>query len=199
MLSRTAWPVSWLLFRACVALKQVMAAKKKPPVRRVRKGIKLRTTLLVIGLCGLNGLLMADPAVIAVSDQAGHLKNDNIQPVCQLNSSILPPTGELPPDSAQLRFGEAPVIEAGTFTGRDWMNYGYFWQASALCHRPIYLEERAVERAGFRAGYGLQPAVSATHFVAGLSALPVRVALQPPWRCEYTLGQERPGTRRCSR
>ena len=130
-------------FAACVALKQVMAAKKKPSTRRIRNGVKLRAiAFLATGIAAANTALFAEPAVSIVSDQAGTLKDDQIQPIRRLDTSIAPPAGELPPDSALLRFGEAPVIEASSLTGRDWLNYAYFWQASALCHGPIYLEER---------------------------------------------------------
>jgi hypothetical protein len=199
MLSRTARSMSWTFFRACVALKQVLAAKKKRPVRRASAGAKLRTVgFLATGIAAATSALCAEPAIIAVSDQAITLPHEKIQPIRGLSTSIAPPAGELPPDSALLRFGDAPVIEASNIGGRDWLNYAYFWQASALCHRPVYLEERAVERVGLRARFGLQPAVSAAHFFAGVPTLPVQMAIKPPWQCDYTLGIVRPGDAPCS-
>jgi len=171
----------WLLFRACVTLRRILAARQRPVARRTRKAV----LLAAIWLAGGRDLLGEETSFSAA---------DEIRPIHALGVSIAPPAGELPPDDAQIRFARAPVIDAASIGGRDWLEYAYFWQAPALRHRPLYFEEPNLERYGHTAGCLLQPVVSAAHFFSAVPALPLKMALRRPHSGHYTLGHSRPGS-----
>jgi hypothetical protein len=173
-----------LFFKACVTLRRILAARKGPIVRRIRKAALL-AAIWFAGAGGLMGEEMSAPLT------------ELIKPIHQLGTAISPPAGELPPDVAQVRFANAPLIAAESYGGRGWMAYTYFWQAPALCHRPVYFEEPNLERYGYNAGCLLQPFVSGAHFFSAVPALPVRMALERPHVGRYTLGYARPGSAPC--
>ncbi len=80
-----------------------------------------------------------------------------------------------------------------TFIPRDWAAITYTWKASALCHKPLYFEEVALERYGHSRGPILDPLVSAAHFFVTVPLLPYEMGVEPPCECEYSLGYYRPG------
>jgi hypothetical protein len=173
----------WLLFKACVTLRRILAARKRPTVRRIRKAA-LIAGFWIAGTGWLVGEEMSAPIT------------EQIRPIRQLGTSIAPPPGELPPDVAQVQFANAPVV-AEFDGGRGWLGYMYFWQAPALCHRPVYFEEPNLERYGYQAGYLLQPLFSGAHFFSAVPALPVRMAIARPHVGRYALGYARPGSAPC--
>ncbi|NIP84951.1 MAG: hypothetical protein GTO03_05095 [Planctomycetales bacterium] len=67
------------------------------------------------------------------------------------------------------------------------------WTASGLCHKPLYFEERGLERYGHSTGPYTQPLLSAAHFFGTLPILPYKLGLRTPNECVYTLGHYRPG------
>jgi hypothetical protein len=67
------------------------------------------------------------------------------------------------------------------------------WTASGLCHKPLYFEQRNLERYGHATGPLTQPILSAAHFFSTLPVLPYRMGLRPPNECVYALGHYRPG------
>lgn len=77
---------------------------------------------------------------------------------------------------------------------RNWMPSVFAYQASALCHKPLYFEEVQLERYGHTTGSLTQPFVSGAHFFASLATLPYQMAISPPMECEYALGYYRPGS-----
>ena len=77
--------------------------------------------------------------------------------------------------------------------GRHWEPLTTTWKASALCHKPLYFEQMAVERYGHSFGPVAQPIVSAAHFFGHVATLPYNVGINPPNECRYTLGYYRPG------
>ncbi|WP_145291309.1 hypothetical protein [Pirellulimonas nuda] len=86
-------------------------------------------------------------------------------------------------------------VDDGTpFAGRCWPSVTYMWKASALCHKPLFFEDVALERYGHSHGPFLQPLVSGAHFFGRLPALPYCMGLTPPNECMYTLGYYRPGS-----
>jgi hypothetical protein len=116
------------------------------------------------------------------------------KPLGELGIGIEPPAGQLPTnraaacwDSINSRFG--PL--AGT---RTWTGFDYYWDATCLCHRPLYFEEINLERYGYGCGWCLQPAASAAHFFGTVPALPYLAAVDCPHECIYTLGHYRPGS-----
>ena len=77
---------------------------------------------------------------------------------------------------------------------RTWLASSWQWQASALCHKPLYFEEVQLERYGHTTGPFTQPWVSGAHFFLNIAALPYHMAYQPPHECQYALGYYRPGS-----
>jgi hypothetical protein len=76
---------------------------------------------------------------------------------------------------------------------RVWGRTTFMWKASALCHKPAYFEDEALERYGHTWGPWFQPFVSGGHFFLTLPAVPYIMGLYPPQECIYTLGYYRPG------
>ncbi len=77
---------------------------------------------------------------------------------------------------------------------RGWMPSTVAWHASALCHKPLYFEQVQHERYGHSAGPFRQPWIDGAHFFGSAIMLPYKMALDPPWECEYALGYYRPGS-----
>jgi hypothetical protein len=181
----------FLFFRACVALRRILAARRRPVVRRVRKA----ALVAALGCATLGGVKAGDEheATGIQSHDSARLQGDVIRPIRELGTSIAQPPGELPIDFAQKRFAQAPVLDE-TVDGRDWLGYAYFWEAPALAYHPLYLEERMVERYGYNAGCILQPVISGAHFFSAVPALPVKMVLERPCTCVYPLGFARPGS-----
>jgi hypothetical protein len=77
---------------------------------------------------------------------------------------------------------------------RTWLASSFHYQASAVCHKPLYFEEVQLERYGHTAGPVRQPILSGCHFVMNLALLPYRMGINPPTECQYALGYYRPGS-----
>jgi len=124
----------------------------------------------------------ASPAVQPEPSQPGRVV---VQPQNPLRS--------VPPDLAAAFFDREPALMQRTGTSRVWADTVEAWEAPALCHRPLYFEDEALERYG--RSYGLaQPAVSAAHFAGRIAMWPYLAGAFPPHECIYTLGRGRPGT-----
>lgn len=76
---------------------------------------------------------------------------------------------------------------------RDWIPQTYAWQASALCHKPLYFENVQLERYGHTHGPLRQPIHSVGHFFVSLVTVPYQTGIQPVTDCQYALGFYRPG------
>jgi hypothetical protein len=89
----------------------------------------------------------------------------------------------------------APINDsAGPLAGaRCWSATTFAWNATCLCHRPLYFEEINLERYGYGCCESLQPAASAAHFFATIPTLPYCIGTDCPCECIYTLGHYRPG------
>jgi hypothetical protein len=115
------------------------------------------------------------------------------KPIGAVTVAITNPAGDLPADLAASQFAQAGVLDTTAVESRNWMEYSYFWQASAFCSGPLYFEEPNLERYGYKLGC-LQPAVSAAHFFATIPLLPYKMVVHPPHECVYSLGYYRPGS-----
>ncbi len=80
-----------------------------------------------------------------------------------------------------------------TFEPRHWPQITYTWKATALCHKPLYFEERALERYGHTVGH-FQPFVSGASFFGTLPILPYKMGMHSPWECMYALGYYQPNS-----
>ncbi|MEM8865162.1 MAG: hypothetical protein AAGF31_06395 [Planctomycetota bacterium] len=85
------------------------------------------------------------------------------------------------------------IDDGQPFAPRSWVPITYMWKASALCHKPLYFEQKALERYGHSFGPYLDPVVAGAHFFTRLPVLPYCMGLKTPTECVYTLGHYRPG------
>ena len=108
-------------------------------------------------------------------------------------------SGEAPADVAAPSSGPEQTV-GGRETQRGFADSMFFWQASNMVHRPLYFEQRYVERYGANFG-GMQPIASGVQFAADTALLPAKMLVHPPRECVYTLGYGRPGSSgtRCPR
>jgi hypothetical protein len=111
------------------------------------------------------------------------------KPLGELGINIAIPAGELPADH-----GTVCLASLNTPVVRSFPTYYYQWDATCLCHRPLYFEEINLERYGYGCGCCLQPLASAAHFFGTVPALPYCMAAECPHECVYTLGHYRPGS-----
>jgi hypothetical protein len=84
-------------------------------------------------------------------------------------------------------------LEQVAFQPRTWQRTIMTWQASNLCHKPLYFEDVNLERYGHTSGPVLQPLVSSAHFFVNIAVLPYKMGIHPPGECQYALGYYRPG------
>ena len=129
------------------------------------------------------------------------LAGNEARGVGQLSVDIRPrdvregkPAGEMPTN-----VGAAALARQIRLTGtcrRDWPSMCFHWEASAICHQPLYFEETNLERYGYspRGLRLFQPVLSAGNFFLTVPLLPYKMAVQPPREGIYTLGQYRPGS-----
>ncbi len=76
---------------------------------------------------------------------------------------------------------------------RSWAPQTVTWKASSLCHKPLFFENRQLERYGHSRGPFAQPIHSTVHFFTSLISLPYQTAITPANECQYALGFFRPG------
>lgn len=110
----------------------------------------------------------------------------NLSSIGRATTSITPPAGELPRNLAALaqpsepqplaQPGEPPRVTAPYYSTP---------RVPDFTHRPLYFEERALERNGRTIGV-LQPGLSAAHFFGTIPLLPYKMGAQPPSRPMYT-------------
>ncbi len=114
------------------------------------------------------------------------------KPIGEVTARTAPPPGELPADLAAAPFARQGELHPQPAENRDWLVYAYFWEASAVCHGPLYFEEPNLERYGYTHGI-LQPAISGAHFFGTALLLPAKLVFESPHNCEYDLGYGQPG------
>ena len=103
------------------------------------------------------------------------------------------PTGMCPDDPNRLcpQPLELPVTRSAE---RYFPHLEYYWAASDLYHNPLYFENPALERYGHvHFNDCVEPVYSMARFGAQLIGLPYQLALDAPWRHQYSLGWYRPG------
>jgi hypothetical protein len=116
------------------------------------------------------------------------------RPFNEFGINVTMPAGELPTDFASTCWVSVNSA-AGPLAGhRTFAQSIYAWDATCLCHRPLYFEETNLERYGYGCCETLQPLASAAHFFGTIPVLPYCMAVDCPNECIYTLGQYRPGS-----
>jgi len=116
------------------------------------------------------------------------------KPLGTLGITIEQPPGKLPDDFAAACWNQINETAGPLAGARRWSTAEFCWNATCLCHRPLYFEEINLERHGYGCCACLQPVVSAAHFFATVPALPYCMAVDCPGECIYTLGHYRPGS-----
>jgi hypothetical protein len=126
----------------------------------------------------------SDPA--AGSESPGDCQPFDLEPLTSLTVDITPIgrtgqivlTDEKPVDCFSYAMGELPTIYVGWDGSQptcDLLNVCCGWQ---FCHRPLYFEERCLERYGSRTCC-CQPGASALHFYGTALLLPIKMLQQP--------------------
>lgn len=110
---------------------------------------------------------------------------ESLKKMSELSDVIAPQTALLP--------RECPLGEH-VYEGRHWCDVTMTWKASALCHKPLYFEEVALERYGHTRFPYLQPVISGGVFFKNIAMWPYNMGLEPPCECIYVLGYYRPGS-----
>lgn len=110
---------------------------------------------------------------------------NDVKQIREITTDISAQAGEFPP--------ECPLGDVA-YSPRMFMPITYTWKASALCYKPLYFQQAAVERYGHSWGPLLQPFVSGADFYARVFALPYMMGMDPPHECVYALGWYRPGS-----
>lgn len=110
---------------------------------------------------------------------------DELKRIREIKADIVSKSTDLPPECT---LGDA------VYQPRQFAPTTYTWKASALCHKPLYFEDVALERYGHSWGPILQPLVSGGRFFATLPILPYEMGIEPPCECVYVLGYYRPGS-----
>jgi len=120
-----------------------------------------------------------------------------LRPIAALGVNIAIPAQDdrgrtliMPPDTA---LESTDTLEAVHAQPHPWPVLDYHWEATQLCHRPLYFEEINLERYGHSLGC-TQPLFSAALFYGRVAAMPAKLVLEPPCQCVYTLGHFRPGS-----
>jgi len=131
---------------------------------------------------GRTGLVQGGKVVI-------HCPEDNIlKPIRGIDHDIRPKPGSLLPEECGLGGDDY-------FPSRDFEQICFMWKASALCHKPLYFEEEALERYGHTlVKEEFQPIISGAKFFLTVPILPYKMGINPPCECIYTLGHYRPGS-----
>jgi hypothetical protein len=119
--------------------------------------------------------------------------DDGLKPIRSVTLDTRPPAGEMPDNAAAARFAQWGVMPQPAGTNRPWPLYCYWWEAPAMCHRPLYFEQVNLERYGYSWGPA-QPLLSAAHFFGTVPVLPYLMGAEPCHECIYTLGHYRPGS-----
>lgn len=124
--------------------------------------------------------------------QPAGVVDNYLRPIGEVGLAFRLPDDKLPPNYAAPFFQQAGVHFQFAGESRPWGMSLFSWEATALCHRPLYFEEVNLERYGNSLGI-LQPAVSAADLVGRVLVFPYLLGATPPRECIYTLGQGRPG------
>jgi hypothetical protein len=121
------------------------------------------------------------------------------RPLGDLSINIRLPNGMLPRDY-WAEHPQPPALCDTCGTNRGWPLDCYHWCPSCLCYQPLYFEEPNLERYGYGCGCYtccgstcVQSACSAAHFFGTVPALPYMMAANCPCKCNYALGDYRPG------
>jgi hypothetical protein len=115
----------------------------------------------------------------AVDSQVPVSQPVTLTPIGRLSTNVVAPPGELPRNyAAEILDVQIREIEAPSDVIRVTAPFYSTPRAAGFQHRPLYFEERALEREGRNYGL-LQPAVSGAKFFATLPILPYKMGAQP--------------------
>jgi hypothetical protein len=127
---------------------------------------------------------------VVITEENGNTRDLALNELSEDDLCFVSGWWKLPPECAIAGMNEKEV----NIYNRNWMPSTVAWHASALCHKPLYFEQVQHERYGHSAGPIRQPFIDGAHFFGSAILLPYKMALDPPWECEYPLGYYRPGS-----
>ena len=133
-------------------------------------------------------------SVVPLADQSIHATER--RSLSAISLDISPSQGAIPVDQAKATFGEHDSQIHHPGTTRPWNATTQYWQASLLCHEPVYFEDINLDRHGFSHGC-CQPAISGTKFFTTVAILPYLIGADPPCCEQFVLGENRPGSHAC--
>jgi hypothetical protein len=110
---------------------------------------------------------------------------EDVKKIREITTDISAQAGEFPPECGLGNVQYQPRIFAPVT---------YCWKASALCSKPLYFQQAALERYGHSWGPVLQPFISGAEFYLTVPILPYLMGMDPPCECQYALGYYRPGS-----
>jgi hypothetical protein len=115
---------------------------------------------------------------------------DQDRPMGTVTTDIRDSQGARPRDEALRRLTAEGKTIPIPLADRDWASTCYRWDAPGLYYRPLYFEERNLERYGYSARYArlVQPALSGAHFFGTAIILPLKMVAEPPWERIYAPG-----------
>jgi hypothetical protein len=116
------------------------------------------------------------------------------KPLYELGIGIALSEGKRPDEPAAACWEQINQSAGPLAAARCWPMQMCNWDATCLCHRPLYFEQINLERHGYGCCEAMQPLASAAHFFATVPALPYCMAAECPCECVYTLGHYRPGS-----
>lgn len=126
----------------------------------------------------------------APSARAEVFQSMGFRRITDLGVSIAPPPGRLPdPITTPPTTQEPGTAIAG-------LEYRYslqpfYWESSALCHKPIYFEDWRLERAARAYRPAVQFPLSFGKYYSRFAAAPALLVVHPPWTKIYVLGYGR--------
>lgn len=135
------------------------------------------------------------PQVTPEAPQAGQ----PVSPLRRIPELTIPNTsldglGVRPKDALADYPFEQVGLPIGVTRVGDWTELCACWQASGICHLPLYFEEPMLERHGQQRYPCLQPMISGARFIGNIAMLPYYMQLDPPWEDQSVLGSYRPGS-----
>ena len=140
------------------------------------------------------GPVETKPAVPDAEPPAVPVFSQDPRPIGDLTTNVSATGDSFPENAAGAQYPSIEEALQEIDADRGWAGFGYLWEASATCHRPLYFEEINAERYGYSCCRPLQPAISGARFFATVPALPYKMTVEPRCECVYPLGHYRPGS-----
>jgi hypothetical protein len=116
------------------------------------------------------------------TEKEGSTSHDPVERnIRNISLDITAPSGSMPSNRAAEKYQGNAIVSG--YEPRPWQDDVYFWESPTICHRPLYFEERMLERHGIVRYPHLKPVVSGAHFFVSCAAMPYLTVIHPPCTC----------------